>query len=106
MLVDVLLPLNFYQLFTYSTSETLEAGDVVRVSFKNKEIIGVVWVANTKVNNKNIKLKEVIEKISFPSLSKKNLYFIDQLANYNLINRGLILNLFLFYTARMNRRNI
>lgn len=96
MLVDVLLPLNFYQLFTYSTSETLEAGDVVRVSFKNKEIIGVVWVANTKVNNKNIKLKEVIEKISFPSLSKKNLYFIDQLANYNLINRGLILNLFLY----------
>ena len=43
MLVDVLLPFNFDHSFTYQSDKKLKIGHLVLVSFKNKEIVGVVW---------------------------------------------------------------
>ena len=54
MLVDVLLPLNFNQLFTYKSNIDLDEGDVVRLNFKNKEVVGVIWKNNVKLVKKNI----------------------------------------------------
>ena len=96
MLVDVLLPLNFNQLFTYKSNIDLDEGDVVRLNFKNKEVVGVIWKNNVKLVKKNIKLKNINEKLLFPKFSKLNRTFIEQFSNYNLISRGLVLNLFLY----------
>ena len=43
MLVEVLLPLNFNHGFTYESNKKLKIGNLVLVSFKNKEVVGVVW---------------------------------------------------------------
>lgn len=58
MLVDVLLPLNFDQTFTYKIDQKVEVGNIVSVPFKNKEIIGVIWSLNSKPIKKEIKIKK------------------------------------------------
>ena len=57
MLVDVLLPLNFDHGFTYQSDKKLKIGHLILVSFKNKEIVGIVWI-KTKARKKNIKIKK------------------------------------------------
>ena len=96
MLVDVLLPLNFDQTFTYDSDQKLEIGHLVSVSFKNKEIIGVIWSLNSKPLKKNIKIKKVNKVLNLPLFSKNKINFIEQMSNYNLVKKGLVLNLFLY----------
>lgn len=96
MLVDVLLPLNFDQSFTYETDQNLKIGNFVLVSFRNKKLMGVVWKLNSKPLKKKIQIKIIENVIDFPIFKQKKINFIEQMANYNLINKGLILNLFLY----------
>ena len=96
MLVDVLLPLNFDQSFTYKTDQNLKIGNFVLVSFRNKKLMGVVWKLNSKPLKKKIQIKIIENVIDFPIFKQKKINFIEQMANYNLINKGLILNLFLY----------
>ena len=96
MLVDVLLPLNFDHSFTYGSNKKLKIGNLVLVSFKNKEIVGVVWDLNPKPLKKNIKIKNIIQVLDLPNLAKSKISFIDKMANYNLVNKGMVLNLFLY----------
>ncbi len=55
MLADVLLPLNFDHSFTYESNKKLKIGNLVLVTFKNKEIIGVVWDLNPRPLKKKYK---------------------------------------------------
>ena len=96
MLVDVLLPLNFDQTFTYKIDQKAEVGNIVLVSFKNKEIIGVIWSLNSESLKKGIKIKKIIKILDFPAFSINKINFIKQMSNYNLIKKGLVLNLFLY----------
>ena len=93
MLVDVLLPLNFDHGFTYQSDKKLKIGHLVLVSFKNKEIVGIVWDLKPRPLKKNIKIKKIIEVLNLPNLSKNKINFIEKMANYNLVNKGMILNL-------------
>ena len=96
MLVDVLLPLNFDQTFTYKIDQKAEVGNIVLVSFKNKEIIGVIWSLNSESLKKEIKIKKIIKILDLPPFSINKINFIKQMSNYNLIKKGLVLNLFLY----------
>ena len=96
MLVDVLLPLNFDQTFTYKIDQKAEVGNIVLVSFKNKEIIGVIWSLNSESLKKGIKIKKIIKILDLPTFSINKINFIKQMSNYNLIKKGLVLNLFLY----------
>ncbi len=96
MLVDVLLPLNFDHSFTYLTNKKLKIGNLVLVSFKNKEIIGVVWDLKPKPLKKNVKIKKIIEVLNLPHFSKNKINFIEKMASYNLVKKGMVLNLFIY----------
>ena len=97
MLVDVLLPLNFDNAFTYNlnTKKNIKVGTYVLVPFKNKEIVGIIWETKPKIK-KDIKLREIIKVFDIHEMSKSQLELIKKMSNYNLINQGLILNLFLY----------
>ncbi len=97
MIADVLLPLNFNQSFSYSYDPSLkiEIGQFVLVPFRNKKLIGVVWNKPSKLKKK-IKLKKIIQKINYPLLTKQDIVFIEKISNYNLINLGNVLDLFIY----------
>ena len=96
MLVEVLLPLNFNHGFTYESNKKLKIGNLVLVSFKNKEVVGVVWSLRPKPLKKNIKIKNITDVLKLPNFTKNKIIFIEQMASYNLANKGIILNLFLY----------
>ena len=97
MKINILLPIKFDQAFTYSVDASLDLkkGDYVLVPFRSKEIIGVVWEKDIKAP-KNIKIKKIISKINFPSLSEKNIEFIKRFSKYNLSSLGMTLKLFFY----------
>ena len=97
MKINILLPIKFDQAFTYSVDASLDLkkGDYVLVPFRSKEIIGVVWEKDIKAP-KNIKIKKIISKINFPSLSENNIEFIKRFSEYNLSSLGMTFKL-LFY---------
>jgi len=97
MKINILLPIKFDQAFTYSVDASLDfkKGDYVLVPFRSKEIIGVVWEKDIKAP-KNIKIKKIISKINFPSLSEKNIEFIKRFSEYNLSSLGMTSKLFFY----------
>ena len=97
MKINILLPIKFDQAFTYSVDASLDfkKGDYVLVPFRSKEIIGVVWEKDIKAP-KNIKIKKIISKINFPSLSEKNIEFIKRFSEYNLSSLGMTFKLFFY----------
>ena len=97
MKINILLPIKFDQAFTYSVDASLDLkkGDYVLVPFRSKEIVGVVWEKDIKAP-KNIKIKKIISKINFPSLSDKNIEFIKRFSEYNLSSLGMTFKLFFY----------
>ncbi len=100
MKLDVLLPLKFDHPFTYSVPKemNLSIGDFVQVSFRNKDVIGVVWKEGSVLKN-TIKIKNIKKKISFPSLTKEKIIFIEKFSKYNLVDIGIVLKLFIYKQA-------
>ncbi len=94
-LCQVLLPVPFDCGFSYFVPEdlTVEIGDVVKVSFRSKEIFGVV-VGLKQENEIDVKkIKTVISKDERIKFSAQLLEFIDFVAAYNLVFKGLVLKL-------------
>ncbi len=94
---EVLLPLPFNEGFTYQATEGLKVGDVVKVSFRKKNLWGVVVKIGEEAPEKiDLKLiKPVIEKHQTLKLSQNILRFIEQMAEYYLVKKGLIIKAFL-----------
>lgn len=96
--VQVLLPLAFNQSFTYLCQlETIAIGDVVQVEFCRKKIWGVVENIDDKKPEKldlnRIKFVEAVhQKIK---LNHRHLKFINEISEYNLALRGLVLRSFI-----------
>ena len=62
-LLSVLLPININYPFTYSYTEALEIGTIVKVSFRNRELYGVVWSQDEYLTNfDREKIKPIITK--------------------------------------------
>ena len=93
MKAQVLLPKVFNFPFTYYNNQiSLRTGDFVEVPFgKNKEI-GVVWKG--KISDlKNIKIKNINQKINSFSLNKNLINFIEWFSTYNMMPVGLVLKM-------------
>tara|TARA_B110000003_G_scaffold91382_1_gene93598 strand:- start:268 stop:729 length:462 start_codon:yes stop_codon:yes gene_type:complete len=95
MKVPILLPNIFNHPFTYDTDLKLKVGDYVVVPFGKSELTGVVWDEFEKKNNKNFAIKKVLKKLEVPSLKKNTIKFLNWLAKYNMIPKGMSLKLLL-----------
>ena len=92
---QILLPLAFDFGFSYFAPDDLllAIGDVVLVPFRSKKIFGVVIGINQENTIDQGRIKAVIEKEERLKFNPKLLEFIDFVASYNLVARGLILKL-------------
>ena len=94
-LLSVLLPININYPFTYSCSEVLEIGTIVRVSFRNRELYGVVWAQEAHATNfDKQKIKPIITKTigdDCISLPADLLGFLDWVSTYYMVPLGLTL---------------
>lgn len=97
LFVNVLLPLPFDNPFTYKNSDfELNAGDLVKVSFGNRHVWGMVTeVAVAKPDIADAKIKEVLQVNEQLKLDEKIREFIDWIADYNLAKKGLVLKSFI-----------
>ena len=95
--VNVLLPLPFDKPFTYkTTSQKIEIGDLVKVSFRKKDFFGLVVEVNLPVPEiSSDKIKEISQVNDQVKFSKKLIDFIDWIAAYNLAPKGLVLKAFI-----------
>ena len=105
MKYPVLLPNIFDYPFTYESNIKLKAGDYVKVPFGKKNIIGVIWDFFEEKNNKEFKLKSIIEKIEIEPLSKKTMNFLKWFSNYNLVPLGMCLKLHLINDENLKIKN-
>lgn len=77
--------------FDYLARTKCKIGDLVKVSFRNKELIGVVWSCDpSRVEPK--KLKYIEEKTNI-CLRESQVSFLKFMCNYNLLNLGSLINL-------------
>ncbi len=93
-LAAVLVPYPVDKAYDYIVPPDIEfgIGDFVRVPLGNREITGVVWGKGSGEVAKD-KLKSVIAKYPFPSLSQVHLDFIDWVAKYTLSAKGSVLKM-------------
>ncbi|MDR1026120.1 MAG: hypothetical protein LBL47_01850, partial [Lactobacillus sp.] len=94
-IVGVLLPLPFNDVFDYKVEDDINLGDLVKVSFGREKLIGIVWKNCKTCNLDDKKIKPIIEKISFPPLSKELMKFVEFVSGYNLTLLGLVLKMVL-----------
>ena len=97
MIVGVLLPLPFNDVFDYKVddAEGICLGDMVRVSFGREVLVGVVWKLGKNSNLEDAKIKPILEKIDFPPLSAELMRFVSFVASYNMAFLGLVLKMVL-----------
>ena len=94
MKVQVLLPKIFNFTFTYAidSKKTCKIGDIVEVPFGTKKEIGVIWKGNSNLD-KNIKIKNIKNKIENYHLDTKLTKFIEWFSMYNMVPKGLVLKM-------------
>ena len=94
--VSVLLAMNTPRAYDYSISDNFEAkpGDFVKVPFRNKEVVGIIWDESPEGIEES-KLKKVIEYYPAYKLSNNILYFIKFFSRYNYTFLGRVLKLFI-----------
>ena len=95
MIVGVLLPLPFNDVFDYKIEGEVSLGEMVRVSFGREVLVGVVWKLGKNSKLDDAKIKPVLEKIDFPPLSAELMRFVGFVASYNMAFLGLVLKMVL-----------
>lgn len=96
IILQVLLPtLQNKSSFDYRAPASYEAGTLVKVPFRNKELEGIVW-STTPSDDKvpEDKIKEVLYGFNDIALPPHSLKFIKFMSDYNLIPLGAVLKLF------------
>ena len=94
MKVAVLFPKIFNYPFTYEStlSDSLKAGDFVRVPFGSSEITGVVWPEEQKTTKK-FRIKKISRKMNVRKLNSSMIKFISWFSKYNLVPLGMVLKM-------------
>ena len=87
MKTEVLLPKVFNFSFTYNSGNIpLKLGDFVEIPFGQRKEIGVVWKSKKIDLKKNIKIKNISNKIYGYSIDKKLINFVEWFATYNTVS--------------------
>src|SRR3954469_11615885 len=95
-MVDVLVPVALDQTYSYRVPRGMElkAGDVVAVPLGPREVVAVVWAANSNPDPRlHNRLKEVGEKFDVPPLKQELRSLVDWVANYTLSARGMVMKM-------------
>ena len=91
-IVQVAVPNNQDKaIFDYYIDQECNIGDLVKVSFRSKELLGIIWSKN-KSEVAKFKLKSVQELYPI-SLSEAQLKFIKFIAHYNMAPLGAVIKL-------------
>ncbi len=99
MIVGVLLPLPFNDVFDYQVEGDVVLGEMVRVSFGREVLVGVVWKLGKNSDLPLAKIKPIISKIDMPPLSAELMKFVAFVASYNMAYLGLVLKMVLSVKA-------
>lgn len=95
MIVGVLLPLPFSELFDYKIDGDAVLGEIVRVHFGREVQIGVVWKIGKSAKIDDVKIKPIMERINLPFLSLDLRRFVEFVAGYNMAPLGMVLKMVL-----------
>ncbi|MFN7038872.1 MAG: primosomal protein N' [Alphaproteobacteria bacterium] len=94
--IEVVLPLINTNSFSYKTSlSDIEIGNYVRVPFRNKETIGIVWSINSHIETPVDKIKTVIDKVEIPLIQHSFYEFLNWIAKYSMYPLGSIMKMVL-----------
>ncbi|MDG2187532.1 MAG: primosomal protein N' [Hyphomicrobiales bacterium] len=93
--LSILLPTNIGKTYTYSYINKLKIGTIVRVSFSNRESLGVVW-NDTDPNNRfdGNKIKPILKEVTSEEgilLPHDLVEFINWVSKYYMMPLGLVL---------------
>lgn len=105
-IIDVIIPFNLNQTFSYLSEKILSKGNLVKINFNRKKTIGLV-INNSRnfiQENNQIKLKTIIE-IHYFSLKESIVDFIMWFSKYNFISIGLTFKLFISENFMKNSTN-
>lgn len=93
--VSVLIPTAVSRPFTYSCahSEPLVPGQLVEVSFRNKDVTGIIWEEAKNHQTYTGKVKSLERILDLPVLPANHLTFLQRVADYNLAPLGNVLRL-------------
>ena len=103
MKFPVLLPKIFNYPFTYESDLKLKVGDYVIVPFGKSKVTGVVWNEFEKKNDKNFKVKNVLNKLNVSPLKITTIKFLNWFSEYNLIPKGMALKLVLLGSSAVEK---
>lgn len=87
----VALPVNIPSLFTYSHPDDIEPGTIVKVDFRRKKLLGIVWERGER---ENFEIKP-IEQVFNEKIEKKMMQLAERLENLYLHPRGMYAQLML-----------
>lgn len=93
--IPVLLPLSVDTAFDYEHPEKLEAGTLVKASFRNKELFGIVWHTAPPPPSRPVSYKPILKVLDSIRLTPPILKFIEWVSAYTLTPPGLILKMVL-----------
>ncbi|HXF90378.1 MAG TPA: DEAD/DEAH box helicase, partial [Candidatus Nitrosotenuis sp.] len=102
MIYQVLLPLAVDRPFSYLAPEPLVMGQLVKVPFRGKEMVGVVWSHNKDNYTGDLKSISTIFPWHLPKVMKQ---FITWVADYNLAPLGSVLKMAIPSTALAEKKS-
>jgi primosomal protein N' (replication factor Y) (superfamily II helicase) len=100
-IVQIALPLHQNKsVFDYYSDNKCDVGNFVKISFRGKDQLGVVWSKEASTIDKS-KLKNVQEVITGFSLTKAQVKFLQFLSYYNMASIGAVLKLIMPSTKKL-----
>ena len=96
-IVQVLLPLSQNKsIFDYQDSHGSVVGDIVKVPFRKKELVGVVWDVGKSKDRGKFELKNVLQIYRNVRINQPIIKLIDFVAHYTMTKPGSLANLMLY----------
>ncbi len=89
--VSVLVPVAVAGAYTYKGPDDLAPGDIVEVPLGTRTTVGAVWDDPPDPEIGHNRLRAVEGRFDVPPLAADLRRFVDWVANYNLIARGMVL---------------
>ncbi len=96
--IQVLLPVQQEKaIFDYYADESCMVGDLVVVSFRNQEKIGIVWaILEESQSHKAYQIKSISYKFSAGKINQSLIKLIAFIERYNLVKLGSLARLILY----------
>ena len=90
---DVLLAYNIEATLIYTSKNIFRVGSLVKVSIRNKIVVGCVLRIHKVKPILSFKVKDIEEYDNYFYLNKESIEFLKWVSKYNFISSGLILKL-------------